>query len=196
MQFDEAYASIAAMTIVGRDRCEVLSDCLKRTADIPGDIAEIGVYRGGTLKLLALLAPERAAHGFDTFCGMPEIDPEKDNHHKRGDFSQTSYEQVRVFMEGSPNVLLHKGVFPHTASSVAEKMFSLVHIDADIYPSVLAACRFFYPRMSPGGVIVSDDYGSRNCLGAKFAMDEFFRDKPEKISRGARCQAIVNIVRN
>jgi len=196
MQFDEAYMSIAAMTLVGRDRCEILSECLKKTADVPGDLAEVGVYRGGTLKLLALLAPERTVHGFDTFCGMPEIDPQKDNHHKMGDFSKTSYEQVEAFVKGSPNVLLHKGVFPHTASLVVGMMFSLVHIDADIYPSVLAACKFFYPRMSPGGVIISDDYGSRNCLGAKSAMDEFFQDKPESITKGARCQAIVDIGRD
>jgi len=193
MQFDEAYSEIASSTLVGRSRCEVLHDCLKRTSDVPGDLAEVGVYRGGTLKLLALLAPQKIVHGFDTFSGMPETDPEKDNHHRKGDFQKTSYAQVAAFVSGLQNIRLYEGVFPHTAVLVADKSFSFVHIDADIYPSVLASCEFFYPRMSRGGVIVSDDYGSRNCLGAKSAMDEFFRNKPETITRGAKCQAIVVI---
>lgn len=192
MRFDEAYSEIASSTLVDRSRCEVLHDCLNRTSDVLGDLAEVGVYRGGTLRLLALLAPRRTVHGFDTFRGMPETDP-KDNHHRKGDFWETSYARVAAFVAGLPNVRLYEGMFPYTAVPVADKSFSFVHIDADIYPSVLASCEFFYPRMSPGGVIVSDDYGSRNCLGAKSAMDEFFQDKPETIARGAKCQAIITI---
>ena len=40
---------------------------------------------------------------------------------------------------------------------------------------------FFYPRVSPGGIILCDDYGSALCPGAREAMDDFFADKAERV---------------
>lgn len=193
MTFDKVYAEILDNTVVSKQRCRVLYDCLMKTFDIPGDIAEVGVYRGGTLRLLASLSPHKIVHGFDTFCGMPQVDAAKDNHHKEGNFSETSYENVKNFLKDVPNIVLYKGIFPHTTANIIDIDFSFVHIDADIYPSVLAACNFFYPRMSPGGIIISDDYGSLSCVGAKIAMDEFFSRKPEQITRGFGSQAMVRV---
>jgi len=65
--------------------------------------------------------------------------------------------------------------------------FCFVHVDADIYRSVLDACAFFWPRLSPGGVLVFDDYGFESCPGAKRAVDEYFAgamDRPWYLPSG------------
>ena len=54
-----------------------------------------------------------------------------------------------------------------------------LHLDVDIYDSTLNSLKFFYPRMSRGGCIISHDYPSSE--GVKKAFDEFFEDKPEII---------------
>ena len=143
-----------------------------------GEVAECGVYKGGTAKILADIARDRPLHLFDTFSGMPATDPGKDLH-KAGDFSDTSLEAVREYLADYRNVKCVAGMIPQSLDIVAGNTFSFVHIDLDIYASIKSACEFFYPRVQPGGVLLFDDYGYPSCPGARAAIDEFFADKPE-----------------
>lgn len=153
----------------------------RNALELPGDVAEVGVYKGGTARMLAkVFAPTgKTVHLFDTFAGMPPVDPTKDLH-KESDFGDVSLEGVRHYLRDCPNVRLYQGFFPETASPIADATFCFVHADVDIYRSVLDCCRFFYPRLVPGGVIVFDDYGRNSCPGAKHAVDEFFANTPEQ----------------
>ncbi len=161
-------------------RCYFLYQAAQQTVTLPGNIAEVGVYRGGTARILTETSQphSKTVHLFDTFEGMPEVDASRDIHRK-GDFSDTSVKSVKKQLGDLNNYLLHKGIFPETAAPVENEVFSLVHIDVDIYKSVLDCCQFFYPRVTESGMMVFDDYGSESCPGAKLAVDEFFRDKPE-----------------
>jgi O-methyltransferase len=143
-----------------------------------GELAECGVYKGGTAKLLAELAQERSLHLFDTFSGMPETDPAKDIH-KAGDFADTSLESVRNYLAGHANVTFHPGLIPQSLLPLNDRVFSFVHIDLDIYSAIKSSCEFFYPRLQSGAVLVFDDYGYPSCPGARLAVDEFFADKLE-----------------
>jgi O-methyltransferase len=143
-----------------------------------GDVAECGVYKGGTAKLLAEIVQDRPLYLFDTFTGMPETDPTKDLH-KAGDFADTSLDSVRQYLAAHANVQCVPGLIPHSLTLVKDRRFSFVHIDMDIYTSIRSACEFFYERMQPGGVLLFDDYGYPSCPGARKAVDEFFSDKPE-----------------
>jgi len=147
----------------------------------PGDCVEVGVFRGGSALVLASCFPERTFHLFDTFEGMPETDPTIDAH-KPGSFGNTSLEEVRTRLASCPNVRIYPGFFPDTAGPIRDLSFSFVHVDVDIRRSVADCCEFFWPRLNPGGVIVSDDYGHLTCAGAKLAFDEFFTGR-EKILR-------------
>jgi len=161
-------------------RCYFLYQATQQTASLPGNIAEVGVYRGGTARILTETSQlhSKTVHLFDTFEGMPEVDASRDIHRK-GDFSDTSVESVKKQLGKLSNYVTHKGIFPETAAPVENEVFSLVHIDVDIYKSVLDCCQFFYHRVTESGLMVFDDYGSETCPGAKLAVDEFFRDKPE-----------------
>ena len=171
--FLTAYDAVVNHTLVDRKRLYMLYQLVRQTASMEGSLAECGVYRGGTALLFARLkSKEKRLYLFDTFGGMPETDREKDIH-RAGDFSDTSLSHVQNLLHGHGNVVFRPGFFPATASGLENETFSLVHCDMDIYSSVLDFCRFFYPRLARGGVMVFDDYGSLSCPGAKAAVREF-----------------------
>ena len=151
---------------------------LDATRRCSGEIAECGVYKGGTAKILAELAPDRPLHLFDTFKGMPDTDPTRDLH-KAGDFADTDIASVRLYLAGHKNVTCVAGLIPDSLEVIRDRTFSFVHIDLDIYSAIMSACEFFYPRMQPGGMLLFDDYGYSSCPGARAAVDEFFADKRE-----------------
>ncbi len=168
-------------TLVDHARCYVLHQFAKQACALPGDLAEVGVYKGGPAKLLALTTAPRAkkiVHLFDTFSGMPPADAAVDCHHE-GDLGDTSLRAVQRHLRDCDNVRFYPGFFPDTAGPIENLRFCLVHVDADIYQSVKDSCIFFYPRLESGGIMVFDDYGFPSCPGARKAVDEFFSDKEE-----------------
>jgi hypothetical protein len=54
--------------------------------------------------------------------------------------------------------------------------FSFVHTDVPPYAVTRGALEFFYPRLLPGGIIISHDFAT--CRGPREAMEEFFKDLP------------------
>lgn len=185
---DEETVSLFSLTkhrsSLAGDALYLLVGWLNYAMGLPGNLAEFGVYKGGSAIVLAKKlnqeAPDKILHLFDTFQGMPETDPSRDNYYQKGDFDDTSLEQVYHFLkEVESNVKFHAGIFQDTVHAVADEKFCWVHIDADIYSSVKFATEFMYPRLVSGGVIIYDDYGWKDCAGAKLAVDEFYADKPE-----------------
>ena len=153
---------------------------------VAGSLAELGVYKGTTAKLLHELMPARTLWLFDTFEGFDA----RDLAHERRTgsdgfrFDDTSLEAVLRHVGASDRVRACKGRFPDTAAQVPDdERFALVHLDADLYKPTADALAFFYPRMSPGGFIVLHDYGSGAWPGIAQAADAFFADKPESIVR-------------
>ena len=155
------------------------------TRHIPGDLAELGVYRGHTARLFHHYAPERMLHLFDTFTGFPEQDVTREasvTGHRASttEFSDTSVETVmrHIASRRPENVVVHAGFFPATVpADWADKQFAFVHLDADLYEPILAGLRYFYGKIPPGGMMVIHDYNA--WPGSRRAVDEFFADKPE-----------------
>ncbi|MFO0735181.1 MAG: TylF/MycF/NovP-related O-methyltransferase [Labilithrix sp.] len=188
--FDTLFATARTRTLLSETRAHMLFSLARHAVQLEGSFAEIGVYRGGTAYLLANVAKtkKRDLHLFDTFEGMPETDVKNDLH-TAGDFADTSLESVRKFVGNSAEY--HQGFFPATAAGLEDTRFSFAHVDVDIHQSVADCCSFFYPRMTPGGVMVFDDYGWTSCPGAKRAVDDYFADKPEPVLHLSTAQAIV-----
>ena len=92
--------------------------------------------------------------------------------HQPGDFADTSFEAVSAYVAQCPNVGLVQGEFPASARGLECARFAFVHLDFDFYESTRAALDWLIPRMSPGGVIVFDDYEWHRCPGVKRAIDE------------------------
>lgn len=163
--------------------------CLGRQClHVDGEFFECGVHRGGSALFLArmLEGSGKTLHLFDTFAGMPAPDMRRDLHNA-GDFADVDVEQVRSLM---PQARFHVGRIPETFRDL-ETAIAFAHVDVDLYRSMKDCCEFIFPRLSPGGIIVFDDYGQLRCPGVKDAIDEYFADKPCVPFSLVTCQAVV-----
>jgi O-methyltransferase len=164
-----------------------LVDCVNSCLKLDGSIAEVGVYRGGSAKLMCNYKGTKELYLFDTFEGLPYLDKES-NYFKKGQYS-SPFEAVKSSLQNYENIHLFKGLFPASALPVGEKRFCFVHLDVDLYKSTKDCLDFFYNRMTKGGMILSHDYPL--IPGVKKAFDEFFADKPECVIKMSGNQALV-----
>ncbi|MCG8581995.1 MAG: TylF/MycF family methyltransferase [Bacteroidales bacterium] len=150
---------------------------------IDGAIAELGVYKGETAKLIHHFLPEKNFYLFDSFSGLPKqvIKEDCDGtvRPQTVQFDNTSPDEVLQYINGDNSKLIIKeGVFPTTTDGINENTYALIHIDADLYQSTLDALEYFYPKLSNSGAIIVHDY-NHNWDGVKKAVDEFEQHIPE-----------------
>ena len=105
-----------------------------KTDNINGDVAEVGVARGGSAKLLASIFQDKKIHLFDTFQGLPHEDIISGT--VIGDFSE-SESDARELLSKFQNVEINVGVFPETINLDNKNNYSFVHLDADTYKSTM-----------------------------------------------------------
>lgn len=178
----------------GSANINIILELMDKTENVPGDIAECGVFRGGTLLPMGVYVRQRGTGkqiiGFDSFAGFGDsikIDinlggTDTDACRKVGGFSDTSPGLVmakvrRLYLT---NVELAPGFFSQTLPRYADREFCFVHLDCDMYSSYKECLEFFYPRVTPGGIILFDEYNDPPWPGCNKAVDEFLRNKPEK----------------
>lgn len=161
----------------------MLAQLMRLTETVPGDTAECGVYRGcGSWAILRMNEKSgfnRIHHIFDSFEGLSAPDAKDGGHWTLGDLA--AGEAVVRDALGAGNYRLYKGWIPERFSEVADRQFSFVHVDVDLYEPTRASVEFFYERLNTGGILLCDDYGFDTCPGATQAVDEFLDDKPEKM---------------
>lgn len=172
---------------------------------VPGDLAECGVWRGGSvlamlLTLLELGATDRDVHLYDTFEGMTEPTdadvsivegPARDVFERARQagtrpfpeyFSPEAFDEVRVretlLATGYPAGRLHfvRGAVEETLPGAAPERLALLRLDTDWYASTRHELEHLYPRLEQGGVLIVDDYG--HWEGARRAVDEYFAANP------------------
>lgn len=156
-------------------------------AKVPGDIAECGVWRGGSSMICALTLlsdgdSSRTIHLFDTYEGMPDS-TDKDvfldgvTTIPKGALA-ASLEEVRenLYSTKYPKEKLAfiKGMVEQTLPAHAPEKLALLRLDTDFHDSTYHAMVHLYPRLSPGGVLVLDDFGSMQ--GARDAVLNYFKE--------------------
>ena len=142
-----------------------------------GEMAEVGVYQGCSAKMISTASEGRPLHLFDTFAGLPDPAAFEHDRMRTGHYA-ASLAGVQAFLADVPNVHYYPGLFPDTAGPAADRRFSFVHLDVDLKSSTLACLEFFYPRLVPGGVLLTHDYSYLD--GVREAFAEFFADKRER----------------
>jgi|GEM_PF-773003 len=163
---------------------------VKKTEHINGDIAEVGVYKGGSAKIISEVNKNRKLYLFDTFEGIPENDFSI-NQINNGELCDSSLDNVKSYLSKYNNIEYFKGVFPDSAANFKKQAYSFVHLDTDIYEATLAGLEYFYPLVRPGGIILTHDYRTKHLPGVKKAFDEFFKNKPETIIELWDTQALI-----
>jgi len=159
--------------VLEEERIAMLRKCVAmlKEREIPGNMAEVGVYTGEFSKLFNRYFPEKKLYLFDTFEGF---DPVRDqvNDCDLDNFKDTTIEAVLNKMAAPENCIVRKGYFPDTAEGI-EDTFCLVSLDTDLYNPILAGLEYFYPRMEKGGYIFVHDFGSYHYEGVKAAVYKY-----------------------
>jgi O-methyltransferase len=168
--------------------------------DVKGDFAELGVYKGESARLIHLMDLSRVFHLFDTFEGFTNSDlkPEtgKAATYSSNDFADTSINKVLKNIGGNTDkIKVHPGHFPDSAVMLPENNYALVNMDADLYNPTKAGLEYFYPRISPGGVIMIHDYNEK-WEGLMKAVDEFAATIPEPLVVIPDLDSTVMILKN
>ena len=165
-----------------RQRYASFPSLLDNVRSVPGDVCEVGCYRGLSAYVIAsiLRKMEKSApfHLCDSFEGLSEFSTvdrsrfhDMDRPEKRQKYV-CSLEAVRQNLHEFDFIEYHKGWIPEPFRELSDHQFCFVHIDVDLYEPTRESFAFFYPRLSPRGVMVFDDYGSVKFPGARQAIDE------------------------
>lgn len=165
------------------DRKYTVIQFLKLVDHLTGDTAECGVYEGATSYFICKHTQQtgKTHHIFDSFEGLSEPSEVDGSFWRKG--SLTAEEQTaRKNLSEFGNTIFYKGWIPERFNEVKDVQFSFVHIDVDLYQPTFDSLAFFYDRLQPEGIIICDDYDFiKSCPGARKAMDDFFKDKPENV---------------
>ena len=195
--------AVRQWTMTSHGKVFALIVAVRYVADhrVPGDIVECGVWRGGSMQAVARTLLDRGVtdrdlHLFDTFEGMPpptaadrrhdgplagellESRPRDSNvwavadlDDVRAGMAQTGYPAERIHY--------HPGLVEDTVPAKAPERIALLRLDTDWYESTKHELMQLYDRVTPGGVIVFDDYGYWD--GARKAVDEFLAETGHRL---------------
>lgn len=183
-------------------------ELFRKVVNLPGDIIELGVYRGTSLMHWANFIEIRnmgdrhkQVFGFDNFSGFTSI-TNKDGKidetvcKEEGGFDAGFFEEILEdaisiydkdrFIPYKPRVILIKGNIEETVPKFVEDhpglRISLIHFDCDMYEPTKVGLEYFWPLVVPGGVVLLDEYGIRPWEGESKAVDEYFNGEV-KINR-------------
>ncbi len=183
-------------------------ELFRNVIDLPGDMVELGVYRGTTLmnwanflEIRNMPDRQKQVFGFDNFRGftsLHEKDGKVDGRVKKevggfdaGVFDEILKDAISIydkdrFVPYKPRVILVEGDIEETVPRFVEEhpglRICLLHFDCDMYEPTMVGLKYFWPLVVQGGVVLFDEYGIRPWEGESRAVDEYFQGKA-KIKR-------------
>ncbi len=168
---------VDGVKMVGWERLTNLQRCIETVLadDVPGDIIETGVWRGGaTILARSLLLchgadSRRRVWAADSFVGLPAPDASI-LRQTQGTLTTRSTSWPCRWMPSSSissamacwteGVRFLKGWFSDTLPTLGDETWSILRLDGDMYESTYVALEELYPRVSSGGFVIVDDYGA------------------------------------
>lgn len=202
-EFLELHAACAEQTMTSVERTYALYKAVRYVIDarVPGDLVECGVWRGGSVMLMALTllrggTTDRNVWLYDTFDGMTppaaediqemsgrpasEILAERERSLDDPFWGVAPRQHVEDNLRATGYAMerfrLVQGNVLTTIPSEAPEQIALLRLDTDWYASTHHELTHLYPRLSQGGVLLIDDYGY--WRGARKATDEYLASLP------------------
>lgn len=173
-------------SLCGMERLQVIAEHAQQCANLPGEFWEMGVYLGGSASLIGKLGPNKTLRLFDSFEGVsvpcdkdipiltvPGNDPPMWPGEWHGD-------EKRAILVIGRACTIHKGWIPDTFEQVpADAKVAFAHVDVDLFEPTKASLEFILPRLSPGGIIVVDDFDYARHPGIRTAVEELLPSWPK-----------------
>lgn len=159
-------------TMMPRETMTFLTETLRAGLRVKGDVAEIGVWQGGSAwnmaKMMQLLGDERQLHLFDFF----------DDHDRTNAEAIMCLDEIRARFRFYNHAYFYRGFAESSMGQLADRKFSFVHIDLGFIPQILD---FFWSRLSVGGFMILDNYGHVRSWPTEF--DRFFSERGYSVIR-------------
>lgn len=159
-------------TMMPRDTITFLTELLRASLRVSGEVAEIGVWQGGSgwnmAKMMQHIGDQRQIHLFDLFDEHDRTNPE-------AIMCLDEIEARFSFYEGTN---FYRGYADQHMGRLADRQFCFVHIDLGYIPEVVD---FFWSRLSEGGIMLLDNYGHVRSWPTEF--DRFFKERGFSVVR-------------
>lgn len=175
-----------ACTMIGIGRLNNIEHCIRTIHEqrVAGDMVEAGVWRGGAILFMKavlneLAIKDRIVWAADSFRGLP-----KPGKHRQKDASGSLYDEriLRVSLEEvkrnihrfnllDDGIRFLEGEFADTLPTADIRSIALLRLDADMYDSTHCALLHLYPKVTPGGFVIVDDYNA--FAECRQAVDEY-----------------------
>ncbi len=164
-----------AHTMIGWERLTNVETCVQSVLDgeVPGDLVECGVWRGGTCIFMQSILKERGENRqvwvVDSFKGVPppELPEDKDFNlyiHPELSVSQAQVKHnFELYNLLGENVHFLEGWFADTLPTAPIEKIAVLRCDGDLYKSTMNILENLYPKLSPGGYCIIDDYSQSPC---------------------------------
>jgi len=182
-----------AYTMLPRIRLDNIEHCIDTIVrdGIQGDVIETGVWRGGATMYMRYLLNQYQKDNTivwvaDSFEGLPEPDEtqfpiEFESYHspifKKYNRFAVGLEQVKqnfdLFGLLDETVKFLPGWFKNTLPTAPIEKLSLLRLDGDYYSSTMDALENLYPKLSPGGFCIIDDYGETSWTACAQACQDY-----------------------
>jgi O-methyltransferase len=186
--FVSAYAAARPYTMTSAERMYALWEAARhiKRREIAGALVECGVWRGGSAMLMGEVfhGSGRELWLYDTFSGMSA--PSRDDLDFRGEpldlddervIANASLDEVRRNLAFYEPVVYVQGDVEETIPGCVPDRIALLRLDTDWEASTRHELEHLYDRLSPGGVLLVDDYG--HWRGARRAVDRFFAERDD-----------------
>jgi O-methyltransferase len=194
MDFAAHYVDSNAISMLPLARIDNIKSCIENilSGDVPGDLIETGVWRGGASifmrgVLKAYGSGDRLVWVADSFEGLPAPDPKLfplEARVQSGSVMQKAYHNFAASLEEvkrnftaygllDDQVRFLKGWFKDTLPNAPISALSLMRLDGDFYESTRDGLNSLYDRLSVGGYVIIDDYGEDSWTYCRKAVDEF-----------------------
>jgi O-methyltransferase len=151
---------------------------------VPGDFVECGVWRGFCSGVIAdYLEFDRVPkqyYLYDTYDGIPP-GYDTEGHDAPALHEPGLYESVVGRFARFPNVRVVRGIVPDSFAQAVPDKIAFLHIDMNSSKSEIAALEVLFDRVSPGGIVVFDDYGWSGYDAQQEAEDAFMRQRGHRI---------------
>jgi O-methyltransferase len=175
--FHDAGPDAFEMTLIWR--CHVLHWAARRGLELEGDLVEAGTYKGFSARVLCnmlnLAAQDRLYWLYDRF------EVPKEELLRMPEHSDDLCDKVRAKFSDVPNVRVVKGSLPDSLAGATPQRIAFLHVDLNNAAAEIGTLDALYDRISPGGIIILDDYGWMNYRAQRDAHDAWFNARGKMV---------------